>query len=151
MRKSRLCGISVIFFQYDEWNTSINGSFRFFWIFLLRVISWKGASFFNGGFVFQLGCASFLSGGWWWGVGGGRRHQFWWGVSKGEETLVSMYTMERNLDQRRLNDHIITKKSLSDLGIFAWICWYTMVAESKCCVVGVGRARLLNFGVGPKI
>ena len=45
----------------------------------LGIISWKGASRFNGGFVFQMRGASLLSGGectpW-------QGHQFWWGVFK---------------------------------------------------------------------
>ena len=45
---------------FYEWNTSINDSFRFFGVFFLGIISWKGDLLFNGrGFVFS------------WGRGGG--------------------------------------------------------------------------------
>ena len=55
VRKSRFCGIAVIFFQccFFEWNTSINDSFRF-WVFFLGILFWKGALFFNGRcFIFK--------------------------------------------------------------------------------------------------
>ena len=45
----------------------------------LGTISWKGASHFNGGFVFQMRGASLLSGG---GCTPLQGHQFWWGVFK---------------------------------------------------------------------
>ena len=58
-RKSHSCGISAIFFSvlYD-WHKSINNSFQFR-VFLSGIISWKGASFFNDEFVFQMGGIDF--------------------------------------------------------------------------------------------
>ena len=57
VRKSRYSGISLLFpVLFYEWNTSINVSFWFWGVFLLGIISWKGALLFNGrGFIFKWG------------------------------------------------------------------------------------------------
>ena len=62
VRKSRSCGISAIFIHYCfmiETQALLTASN----FFSLLISSWKGASLFNGGLVFQLDGASFLSGG----------------------------------------------------------------------------------------
>ena len=73
--KSRIFVPDIIFPVFlHEWNTSFNGSFRFFIFFFQGIVFWKGASFFSRGIVLQLGGGSFLSrghsiGNIWWGVG----------------------------------------------------------------------------------
>ena len=61
VRQSHSCGVSAIFFQCCfiietllKIKTQVLMTLIFF-VFFLEIISWKGASFFNGGFAFQMG------------------------------------------------------------------------------------------------
>ena len=69
VRKSCSCGISAIFFQcFFMVETQVLMTVSDFSGFFLGIIYWKGDSLFNGGVVFRMGWASFLSGG---AMGGG--------------------------------------------------------------------------------
>ena len=66
MRRSRFCRISAIFFQCCF--MSETQVFLIFVVFFLGIISWKGASLFNGRVVFHLWSFMFKCGGTPWGI-----------------------------------------------------------------------------------
>ena len=85
------CHLSPVLFYI--WNTNIDDSFHFFRVFFLGIISWKGATLFNGGGGCFSDRALLLSGGLLhWG------HQFWFGSGGGGGGSKKNRTMGRGVD-----------------------------------------------------